>query len=393
MPNAPGSKNSKFEIRNSKHVRSEAEGFPPLASAGATPAFAGVTSFLRKQELSPRRRGAGLVLRAVVAVVAIVWVFRGQDWGQLGRVFAGLNLWYFVLSLAIYVAGQALIGLRWWLLLRGQAISIGLWTAVKLHFLGLFYNNLMPSSIGGDLLRAWYVAKHTDKKLQAVLSVFVDRGLGFSAMTLIAVFCYLIFLRGQQPRPASPNLEFRISNFEFPAIGGVWLLVGAIVFLSLLLLTRSGRALLGKAWRYVYINGTTLLNRSKDAIIVYCRMPLTILAVLGLTIFLQILVITGFWLIGLNLKIAAGARYYFVFFPIAWVFGALPISIAGIGLLEGGIREMFTRFAGASVEQALALALCQRFIWVLASLPGAVVHLTGAHLPRDFFIDYKQAGD
>jgi hypothetical protein len=45
------------------------------------------------------------------------------------------------------------------------------------------------------------------------------------------------------------------------------------------------------------------------------------------------------------------------------------------------------------VEQALALALCQRFIWVLASLPGAVVHLTGAHLPRDFFIDYKQAGD
>ena len=155
----------------------------------------------------PARRGPWLVLRTVIAVVAVVWVFRGQNWGQLGRIFAGLNPWYFGLSLAIYIAGQALIGLRWWLLLRGQSVFIGLWMAVKLHFLGLFYNNIMPSSIGGDLLRAWYVAKHTDRKLQAVLSVFVDRVLGLSAMTLIAVFCYLVFLRGQQPGPAARNLE------------------------------------------------------------------------------------------------------------------------------------------------------------------------------------------
>jgi hypothetical protein len=349
----------------------------------------------------PARRGPWLVLRTVIAVVAVVWVFRGQNWGQLGRIFAGLNPWYFGLSLAIYIAGQALIGLRWWLLLRGQSVFIGLWMAVKLHFLGLFYNNIMPSSIGGDLLRAWYVAKHTDRKLQAVLSVFVDRVLGLSAMTLIAVFCYLVFLRGQQPGPAARNLESRISNpstllrtgLEFLARGGVWLLACTIVFLCLLLLTRSGRVMLAKTWRYVYVRGSELLKGSKDAMIVYCHMPLTILAALSLTIFLQTLVITAFWLLGLNLKISAGARYYFVFFPIAWVVGTLPISIAGIGLLEGGIRELFTRFAGVGVEQALALALCQRFIWVLASLPGAVIHFTGAHLPKDFFVDCKRCAD
>jgi len=144
--------------------------------------------------------------------------------------------------------------------------------------------------------------------------------------------------------------------------------------------------LLAKTWLHLYTHATKLLSKSKDAMVIYCRMPLTILLVLGLTIFLQLLVVTAFWLLGVNLKIPASAKYYFVFFPVTWVVAALPISIAGIGILEGGIRELFTRFAGVSVEQALALALCQRFIWVLGSLPGAVIHLMGAHLPKDFLV-------
>jgi len=332
-----------------------------------------------------------LALRMVVALVATVWVFRGQDWGQLGRIFAGLNLWYFAVSLAIYIVGQALIGLRWSLLLRAQSIFIGPWMAVKLYFLGLFYNNLMPSSVGGDLLRAWYVAKHTDKKLQAALSVFVDRVLGLFALVLIAIFCYWFFLQGREPA-TDRNLEIQNSKFEISVVF-LWVFAGVIVVLCILLLTRSGRSLLAKAWCYLYTHGTKLLIKSKDAMVIYCHMPLTILLVLGLTIFLQLLVVTAFWLLGLNLKIPAAAKYYYVFFPITWVVAVLPVSIAGIGILEGGIRELFTRFAGVSVEQALVLALCQRFIWVLASLPGAAIHIAGAHLPKDFSIDCKEPVD
>lgn len=337
-----------------------------------------------KAEGKPRR--IWLVLRTIVAAAALAWVFRGQDWDQLGRMLAGLNPWYFALSLAIYIAGQVLIGLRWSLLLRGQSIFIGPWTTVKLYFLGLFYNNLMPSSVGGDLLRAWYVTRHTDKKLQAALSVFVDRVIGLFALVLIAVFCYSVFLRGRAGLVTASNKRGIIESFAQYKWIFLWVFAGTIVFLCLLLLTKSGRVLLAKAWRYLYTHGIKLLSKSKDAMVIYCRMPLTILLVLGLTIFLQLMVVTAFWLLGLNLKISASAKYYFVFFPITWVVAALPISIAGIGILEGGIRELFTRFAGVSVEQALALALCQRLVWVLGSLPGAVIHLTGAYLPKDFLV-------
>ncbi len=75
---------------------------------------------------------------------------------------------------------------------------------------------------------------------------------------------------------------------------------------------------------------------------------------------------------------------------MAWVFGAIPVSIGGVGVVEGFLVIMFTQFAGVEAEAALALALCQRIVWMITSLPGAAIHLIGAHLPKDFFVDYER---
>ena len=120
---------------------------------------------------------------------------------------------------------------------------------------------------------------------------------------------------------------------------------------------------------------------------VYLSKPLTMLMALLLTVAGQTIVVAAFWLLGRNLGVEAGARYYFVIFPITWVVAAIPISIAGLGVLEAGIVAMFTTLTAATGESALALAFCQRFVWVVASLPGGMVHLLGGHLPRQFLVD------
>ncbi len=342
---------------------------------------------------SKKTKHISLALRTTVAVVALLWVFRDQDWSQLAKVFARLNLWYFTISLVIFLISQILIGLRWWLLLRAQSVKTSFTAAVRLHFLGLFYNNLMPGSVGGDILRAWYVTKHTDKKLESALSVFVDRAIGLLAMLAIAIFCYLLFMRGQSHFASSQSngkdgFLNLIAEYKWIFIG---LFIGTAVLLCFVLSVRPIRTVALKTWSYFYTQMVKVIEKSKNSIIIYCNKPLTILTTIVLTILLQSMVISSFWLLGINLRVSAGARYYFVFFPITWILAALPVSIAGIGVLEGGIREFFTRFAGAGIEEVLALALCQRFIWVLASLPGAVIHLTGTHLPKDFSIDDKKS--
>ena len=67
-------------------------------------------------------------------------------------------------------------------------------------------------------------------------------------------------------------------------------------------------------------------------------------------------------LIGRDLDMQTPIEFYFVFFPMMWVIGALPLSIAGIGILEGGLVLLFVRFTGAQQEAATALAFCQRLI-------------------------------
>lgn len=336
-----------------------------------------------------------LLLRVAVVAAglawAVVWLCREQRWQNLTDVFHQMNIWLFAAALALFMVSQIIVGFRWWLLLRTQSVFIKFVASVKLHFLGLFYNNFLPSSVGGDLIRAWYVTKHTENKFQAALSVFVDRAIGLASTLSIAVFFYWLFLSNQDCGLAALGnykdvlklaAEYKLVIFSFIA-------VLAVIFCALFLHSTS-RAMLKRTWSYFAARLLTIIGKAKSAAVFYFRRPLTILAVFALTVFLQLIVITGFWLLGSNMGIEAGIKYYLVFFPMTWVLGALPVSVGGAVVVEGGLVTLFTHFAGVSVEKALAIALCQRLVWMLASLPGAIIHLFGAHLPKDFSVDYNE---
>lgn len=341
-----------------------------------------------------------VVLCGVIA--GIVWISRDVGWDNLANTFRSINLGVFTLVLVVFIMSQLIVGLRWWLLLRSQSIFISLSAAVKLFFLGWFYNNFMPGSVGGDLLRAWYVTRHTDKKFEAVLSVFVDRVIGLSSTLVIAAFFYTLFLRDE-------NLEITTG------VGGLinaiaayksvffWAVVIFTIILCMLLLHTKSRSMLLNVCSSIRQSAFRMIIKLRDAVVIYCKKPLTILLAFGLTVFLQLLAITAFWLLGRNMGIQAPVKYYYVFFTLTWVLGAVPVSIGGAVVVEGMLTYLFSTFAGVAEGAAFALALCQRIVWMLASLPGAVIHLIGAHVPqapksglkpqKDFFIDSKNTID
>lgn len=324
-----------------------------------------------------RKRHLSLIARIAVATLAILWVLRGQDWRELAGVFQSLSPWYFGLSLIVFAIAQVIISVRWWLLLRAQSIHIELWAAVRLFYLGLFYNNVMPGAVGGDLLKAWYVTKHTDKRLAGALSVFVDRVIGLAGTLLLAIFTYLTFVRG---RIAIGGMGAGWLSRHWGVI--LWAVAAVGAVFAALLVHPAARARLAGTAAKVRVKGALLLRGAKDAVVVYCSRPWTLLLALVLTLIAQSTVIAAFWLLGRDLGVEAGLSYYFVVFPVMWVVGAIPISIAGLGVTEAGTVGLFTLLAGTPRNLSTALALCQRFVWVLASLPGGLVHLLGAHLPE-----------
>ena len=335
-----------------------------------------------------KSRPWSLVARMVVAVAAIVWAFHDTDWGELAQVFQQRHIWrYFALSLGTYALAQFVIALRWWLLLRAQAIHIRISAAVRLFFVGLFFNNVMPSSVGGDLVKAWYVTKHTDRRVEGVLSVFVDRFVGLVGMLLMAVLAYFFFLRGQIS--GSNGAETGSAGQALARYRGLilGLALALLAILGVALAMPASRDRLRRVAGKVLDRGFSLIKRVSKALVVYCSRPVTMLLALGLTLLGQSMVITAFWLLGRHLGVQAGLKHYFAIFPVTWVIGAIPVSIAGLGVLEAGIIKLFTLLTATTDNSAKALALCQRFVWILASLPGGAVHLLGAHLPEQFLVD------
>ena len=334
------------------------------------------------------------ILRFAVAGAALYWAFKPQKQGPgLSETFSLLkDITPIVIAAAIllWLSNQLLFVSRWRLLLRVQSIHIGFWAALRLHFLGVFYNNCLPSTVGGDLLRAWYVTNHTEKKLEAALSVFVDRFVGLSGMIIMAVVCYwFIPVEGQQ---GSQKLSLSFDLMD--KLVKYWpILVLALLIITALLggiaLNKRARALIVKACRFFWNKGLSLIGRIHKAMVVYYNHKIAFVFAYVLTFLCQSAVIFGMWLVGRDLGIQCPAKYYFVFFPLAWMIGALPISVGGLGIWEG---VLILLFAGVGVEknQAQALALVHRALWLFGSLPGVIIHLSGAHLPKDFSVDYTK---
>ena len=283
--------------------------------------------------------------------------------------------------------------------MKVQSIKIGFRPALRLHFLGLFYNNCLPGAIGGDLPRAWYVTKHTDKKLEAALSVFVDRVIGLIGMFIISFGCYWFIpeetragAAGEAPLHFSFELNFFRNLAEYKSVF-IWLGAAIAVVIVILVSSNRGRSLLKRGFAVIGRHGALTMSKVRQSIRIYCHKWQAIVGALLLTFCCQGMTVMAMWLVGREIGIDVPAKYYFIFFPISWLLGAVPISVGGLGIMEGWLKMMFMRVGTMSGPDALALALCQRLIFLIASLPGAAIHLIGAHLPKDFFIDYGKPAE
>jgi hypothetical protein len=330
-----------------------------------------------------------LAIRLIVVAAGLIWacIWLSQEgrFGRLVGIFRQLNPLIFIVALAGYIAGQVAVAFRWWILLRTQGIFISLGSAIRLVFLGLFYNNFMPGAVGGDLVRAWYVTKHTEKRFEAVLSILVDRIVGLVGSVVIAVVFYFLL-------PGRKDIDLAMGSDSFGSLSlyeRIFMAAGLIIAVSVVILfvIPTTRRIMQNLWIRGKEEGLKLLQKLGRAGVLYRKRPVEVTATLVLTIALQLATIAGYWLAGRQLGVDVSISYYFVFFTLSWSIGMVPLTVGGAVLVEGSLAGMFVKFASVGAEAALALALCQRIIWMIASLAGGWIHLAGAHLPKDFTLE------
>ncbi|MHC4986517.1 MAG: lysylphosphatidylglycerol synthase transmembrane domain-containing protein [Planctomycetota bacterium] len=278
------------------------------------------------------------------------------------------NVALVVAGFATFGLSQIAIAIRWRLLLKVQDIDLTMVEALRLTFLGLFFNNTVPGTVGGDLFKAYYAAKHTHRKAAAVVAVLIDRVVGLTmlaslaATTLLAVWGFRLTPGDQLGRPALI----------------VAIVLGGLVLGLAFLLSRRFRRVLGLQAIYKRLPLAHHLAAAGEATGRYKHQLGKVLQAMGLSVFAHSCLIVGIFLLGRSLGLGIPWFSYFLFVPLIYTIGAIPITPGGLGIIE----QLYLLFFAANDSKLLVLALLARFMPIVCGLPGLWVFLTGPRPPK-----------
>ncbi len=117
-------------------------------------------------------------VQVVITAVLLALLFRKFDWALFQSAFSRTPLWFYLASFGVLVVGQALYVFKWGLVLGAMGLRVPFWTLAEQYLLGTFFNNFLPTMIGGDAARIYYLGRQ-EGYATVTTSILVDRGLGF----------------------------------------------------------------------------------------------------------------------------------------------------------------------------------------------------------------------
>ncbi len=280
-------------------------------------------------------------------------------WVPLAKVYTilkNIRLLPMGLALALTTVNFMISALKLTLALNAQNNSLPFFTVYRAYYIGSFFNNFIPTSIGGDIVKTVQLNKSSEGNIfTSSLAVIMERSTGVMALGCLGVLFILW-------RPE----YFHQVGISFASQGRNWSL---LALLSLLLLLPA----------HYYISShqeeeNTLQQKIKTIYSYPFKNP-------GLTLILLLLSFSFHFLRGLNyLLVILATGYYLNFVKVVFILpiiafaSFLPISMGGIGLREGIITFCLAGF-GLPLETGLAVSLILRLFSIIHSSLGGLIYI------------------
>jgi uncharacterized protein (TIRG00374 family) len=309
-------------------------------------------------------------LRLVASLLLLALIGWTTDWPRVAENFSHLHWGLWLTSVAILVAAQLVSTLRWKMLARPLGFHSPFGRYFAIYWIGMFFNLVLPTSVGGDVVRAWYLASTGDaapatgRRLAAFVSVFVDRLNGLLVLLTIACIAAAV-----SPTALPARISWSVWGLALAALVG---LVGIAVAPRLPLPLGRFPRLRDKlhSWR----------ERLATAFGLYVRQPRLLVAVSALSLVVQVANILIVWFLGVALHVPVPLSYFCLVVPLVSILTLVPISLNGMGVRE---FAMIVLLAPLGVVASTALSLS--FLWFattsVVSLSGVVFYIAG-RFPR-----------
>jgi uncharacterized protein (TIRG00374 family) len=333
------------------------------------------------------RKKSGLrFLQIVVTTALLIYVFQKaglltlEGWQKLLTTFSNANLYLVLLSVLLLPAMDLASSFKWYLLSRACDFSVSLWRLYAYYIVGRFFSLVLPSSIGGDVVRVHELGRYTGRYADSAAIVFVERFSGLAVLVMLAVVAVGINLR----------------TFDMPwltvslAIGSVcvglvcWVIVDHRPY-DFVLKIAGGRI-------PIVSLVLTKIGKLRGAILVFQEKPEALWIAIFNSLIFYFLAILNVWVSTLAFDNSIKLSTMFVAVPVIMFIMNLPFSIGGIGLTEFAYSFTFGLF-GISPSVALSTIVLMRIKTLLAAGLGSLIYplvSEGMASPQELSKEVKQ---
>jgi glycosyltransferase 2 family protein len=305
----------------------------------------------------------GKILRPLVAFLLTAYVLWRANPAAVVRACANADWRWLAVAALLVIVDRGLMAYRWITLLCPVDASARPRLAELLHvfFVSTFLGTFLPASVGGDLVRAYGLARLQVARGPALASVLMDRMLGVMSIVIVGVIGLLAAGRGDLVSTRGVALSLVLASALSVAIL-------AVVF------NADAADLARRAAQTIPVQRLrSIAGEVTAATRAYAAYHLQLLNVLAGSVAVQLLRIAQAYCLGRSLGIAAPAMVYLAFIPMILLVMLLPVTINGIGTSQVAFVWFFAR-AGTPAPEAFALSVLFLGLGVLGNLPGGLLY-------------------
>ena len=302
----------------------------------------------------------GLLVRLAVSASLLGLFLWKMDLSKLSNVLLSTNIALWVIGVVLTLVGVAISSLRWQVLINTQGVNERYLKLTYVYTVGIFFNNLLPTSVGGDVFRAGYVGRSQPHWAGIAFSILVERAIGLVA--LLGLGClgvaYLLLSGDHQQvlRMVGPYVVLVFILVTLATIVLISPYPASIMRVRIWLLERP---FLGRVFR-----GMPYLRTASQ------NVGIAIWSALSLSFLFQLVAIGTNYLGALALGVNPPLVLFMVFVPLVALVTLAPVSLNGIGVREGISIGLWTQ-VGISTETAFAMGfLVYSFTLIVGALGG-----------------------
>ncbi len=305
------------------------------------------------------RKILSIALKIAVSAGILYLLFSGIDGALVWRIFSSINAGLLVLAALIYISTQCISTLRWSMILDRDFKSPYL-KLLSIYYIGMFFNNFLPTMVGGDVVKGYYLYRATGRADVSISSIFMDRYSGFLALMVITAVALI---------PGYALIRGTTLPFFFV------LLLGGFFVISLAIWAEGAHGWAVSIFKKIRLYGLNeKIDRLYGMLMSYKKNYSMLVKVFLCSLYVQAGVIIGYYALGTALGMDVSIGHYFLFIPLTTAISMLPVSLSGLGIREGAFVYFFSK-AGASNEAAITLSLTWFAITALTSLLGGIEYI------------------